>query len=264
MKIYRLGKVPRMLSTTLFHAMAQLGYEGLLVCEPEDTYVSIGYFDKGDELIDVEKCKKLGIGIIRRQTGGGAVLLAPGQVFYQLLLFKNKVPFKIVDAYRKLSIPVIRAYARLGLDVEYVPINDLVVKKTQRKISGQGAADIGKLFVFVGNVLIRFDPDLMAELFNLKDEAIREEVRKSLWENMGWLERELGRKVSSEEVEKVLIEEFSKELRFEGYGEIPSLAFELAEKLREEMTSEESIFEDTGRNHNSIKIREGVYISKEI
>lgn len=100
MKIYRLGKLSNMFSTTLFHAMAELGYEGLILCEPEDTYISLGYFDKAEELIDLRKCKELGIGVIRRQTGGGAVLLAPGQVFYQLLLSKSKVPFKVEDAYR--------------------------------------------------------------------------------------------------------------------------------------------------------------------
>ncbi|MFN4320229.1 MAG: biotin/lipoate A/B protein ligase family protein [Aquificaceae bacterium] len=260
MNIYKLGKLPNMLSTTLFHAMAELGYEGLIFCEPEDTYISLGYFDRAEELIDLKRCKELGIGVIRRRTGGGAVLLAPGQVFYQLLIQKSKAPFKVEDAYRKLSQPVIRAYKRLGVEVDYRPINDLVVKESQKKISGQGSADIGRLFVFVGNLLIRFDPNLMAELFALKDENQREIVRRSLWENISWLERELRREVKSEEVVEVLVEEFSKDLYFEGYAKVPQEAFDLAEKLHKEMTSEETILEDTGRRHSAIKIREGVYV----
>ncbi len=262
MKAYVLGKLPRMLSTTLFHAMAELGYEGLILCEPEDTYVSLGYFDRAYELIDLKKCKDLGIGIIRRQTGGGAVLLSPGQVFYQLILPKEIVPFKVEDAYRKLSQPVIKAYARLGLEVEYKPINDLVVKSSQRKISGQGAGDIGKFFVFVGNVLLRFDPELMAELFNLPNKYTREKVRQSLWENISWLERELCRTFSPKEVMEALLEEFSKDFNLEVCEEAPQDAIELAEKLREEMTSEETLLEDTGRRHDLIKIREGVYVLK--
>ncbi len=251
-----------MLSTTLFHAMAELGYTGLVLCEPEDTYVSLGYFDRAQELIDLKRCRELSIGIIRRQIGGGAVLLAPGQVFYQLILPKNLVPFRVEDAYKKLSQPVIRAYNRLGLEVEYRPINDLLVKASQRKISGQGAGDIGKFFVFVGNILMSFDPDLMAELFLLPHEALREEVRGSLWENIGWLERELGRSFSFEEVSGALLEEFVQEFEFDGYAEVPSDALELAEKLRIDMTSEETILEDTGRRHEAIKIREGVYVWK--
>ncbi|MCS6957219.1 MAG: biotin/lipoate A/B protein ligase family protein [Aquificaceae bacterium] len=262
MKAYILDKLPQMLSTTLFHAMAQLGQECLILCEPEDTYVSLGYFDKTEELIDVDRCRQLGIGLIRRQVGGGAVLLAPGQVFYQLVLPKNKVPFKVEDAYRKLSKPVIHAYERLGLEVEYRPINDLLVKRNQRKISGQGAGDIGKLFVFVGNMLIKFEPDLMSELFKVKSADLRERVRKSLWDNISWLERELRRNFTFEEVAEVLFEEFSKEFDMQVCQEVPEEALELAERLKTEMTSEETLFEDTGRNHDKIKIREGVYIQK--
>ncbi len=260
MKAYVLGKLPRMLSTTLFHAMAELGYEGLILCEPEDTYVSLGYFDRAQELIDLKRCKELGLGVIRRQVGGGAVLLAPGQVFYQLVLPKSLVPFKVEDAYRRLSQPVIKAYARLGLDVEYKPINDLVVRESQRKVSGQGAGDIGRLFVFVGNILLRFDPELMAELFNVPEPHTRERVRQSLWENIGWLERELGRSFDFQEVASVLLEEFSKDFELEPCTEAPWQALELAERLRKHMTSEETILEDTGRKHTAIKIREGVYV----
>ncbi|MCS7307848.1 MAG: lipoate--protein ligase family protein [Aquificaceae bacterium] len=262
MKAYTLGQLGNMLSTTLFHAMAELGYEALILCEPEDTYISLGFFDKAEDIVDLKKCSELGVEVIRRRVGGGAVLLAPGQVFYQLILSKSKVPFKVEDAYKKLSQPVIRAYARLGLEVEYKPINDIVVKKSQRKISGQGAGDIGKLFVFVGNILIKFDPDMMAELFAIEDRAIREEVRKSLWENISWLQRELEEPPSSENITRTLLEEFSKEFELEVCQQIPEDAYELAKVLRQEMTSAESIFEDTGREHKFIKIREGVYIKK--
>ncbi len=248
-----------MLSTTLFHAMAELGYEGLVLCEPEDTYLSLGYFDYAPQLIDVQKCKSLGIGIIRRQIGGGAVLLAPGQVFYQFILPKRLVPFKVEDAYRKLSEPVIRAYGRLGVEVVYRPINDLVVKKSQRKISGQGAGDIGKYFVFVGNVLVDFSPELMAELF-AAPEGLRHLLRESLQENLSWLKRELGKNLSFEEVASMLLEEFSKDFELEVSHEAPEPALEYAEKLRLEMTSEDTLMEDTGRRHKFIKIREGVYV----
>ncbi|MEN3028635.1 MAG: biotin/lipoate A/B protein ligase family protein [Aquificaceae bacterium] len=263
MKVYLLGKLNRMLSTTLFHAMAELGHEALILCEPEDTYVSLGYFDRAEELIDLKRCRELGIGVIRRHIGGGAVLLSPGQVFYQLILSKKRVPFRIEDAYRMLSEPVIRTYARLGVEVEYRPVNDLLVRKSQKKISGQGAGDIGKLFVFVGNILLRFDPELMAELFALRDDAIRLRIKESLWENIGWLERELGRSLSFDEVARVLLEEFSKEFEFdEVCDSIPQDALELAEALKKNMTSKETLLEDTGRKHEVIKIREGVYVRR--
>lgn len=259
MKVYVLGKVGDMLSTTLFHAMAKLGYAGLVLCEPEDSYISLGYFDDAKQIINFERCKELGLGIIRREIGGGTVLLAPGQVFYQLILPKSLVPFRVEDAYRKLSLPVIKTYRRLGLEVEYKPINDLVVAKSQRKISGQGAGDIGKFFVFVGNILVRFDPDLMVEVLRL-DEEKKRLVRESMRENISWLERELNKSFSFQEVASLLTEEFSKELPFSGFSEVPAEALSLAQRLKEEMTSLRVLTEDTGRVHSYLKIREGIYV----
>jgi lipoate-protein ligase A len=36
--------------------------------------VSIGYFQSMDEEVNLEKCKQMGIDVVRRMTGGGAVL----------------------------------------------------------------------------------------------------------------------------------------------------------------------------------------------
>ncbi|MEZ0361299.1 MAG: lipoate--protein ligase [Hydrogenobacter sp.] len=259
MKIYRLGKRDHLRSITIFHAMARLGYTGLVITEPKDTYVSIGYFDRLEDIIDYEKCKRLNIPVIRREVGGGAVLLSEGQVFYQLILPKKLVPFKVEDAYRKFSKPIIQTYRKLGVEVSYRPINDLVLKNG-KKISGQGAADIGECFVFVGNVLLRFDTKLMSELFKVQEEKFRDKLYKSLEENISWVERETGRSFSYEEVENTLAEEFSKIIEFDGEGKLNDEILELADRLREEMTSPNVLFEDTGRRHKFLKIREGVYV----
>ncbi len=262
MRIYLAGRQGNLRSITLFHALARLGYEGLVITSPEDTYVSVGYFDRTQEIIDVDRCRERGIPIIRREIGGGAVLLDRDQVFYQLIIKRNsgRLPFRIEEAYRRFSVPVIETYRRLGVETEYRPINDIVVKKNQKKISGQGAADIGELFAFVGGLLLRFDTKLMAELFRVPEEKFRDKLYQSLEENVTWVERETGRLPSYEEVEKILIEEFSKVVDFEGESEIPPEAVSLADRLKEEFTSDEVLFEETGRRHRTIKIREGVHV----
>ncbi|WP_459774737.1 lipoate--protein ligase [Aquifex pyrophilus] len=260
MKIYRAGIQGNLRSITLFHAMARLGYEGLIITSPSDTYVSVGYFDKTEEIIDLRKCRELGIPVIRREIGGGAVLLHENQVFYQLILNKKRVPFRVMEAYRRFSEPVLRVYERLGVEVEYKPINDIVVKRNKKKISGQGAADIEDSFVFVGGILLRFNTKLMSELFRVPEEKFRDKLYKSLEENISWVERETGRLPSYEEVEELLVEEFSKIIPFEGEEEIPKEALELADRLKDEFTSDEVLLEDTGRKHRAIKIKEGVHL----
>ena len=262
MKIYRAGRQSNLRSITLFHAMARLGYEGLIITSPAETFVSVGYFDRTQDIVDVERCRERGIPIFRREVGGGAVLLDENQVFYQLVIKRNsgKLPFKIEEAYKKFSVPVIETYRRLGVETEYRPINDIVVKSSKKKISGQGAADIGDSFVFVGGILLKFNTRLMSELFRVPEEKFRDKLYRSLEENISWVERETGKLPSYEEVEEILIEEFSKLFDFEGESEIPPEAVSLADELKEEFTSEEVLFEDTGRRHRAIKIREGVFM----
>jgi len=61
-------------------------------------------------------------------------------------------------------------------------------------------------------------------------------------------------------VERLLLEEFSRLIDFEGEDELPAEALSLADRIREELASEETLYEDTGRRHTFIKIREGVYL----
>jgi len=55
-------------------------------------------------------------------------------VFYQLIINKKKVPFKVIEACQKFSKPVIEVYRKLGIEVEYKPVNDLVVARNKKKI----------------------------------------------------------------------------------------------------------------------------------
>jgi lipoate-protein ligase A len=183
-----------------------------------------------------------------------------GRFFYQLVVSKNLAPFKVENAYRKFSQPVMDTYRQLGIEVEYRPINDIITKGTKRKISGQGAGDIGKAFVFVGNILLRFDTQLMAELLKVPDKEL---LKSLLDENISWVERETGKLPDFWDVAGLLEKSFRKVLPLEGEGEVPQEILDLADKLKEELTSEETLFEDTGRNHKLLKIREGVFLERE-
>lgn len=245
-----------------FHALARLGLEGLVIVEPAAHFMSLGPFGDATKVIDLAFCRRAGIPVMRREVGGGAVLLGPGQVFYNLVLRRDcaQVPRKIADAYRLLSQAPIGVYADLDIDVRYQPINDLLTR-ADKKIAGQGAGDIGDCFCFVGSILNRFDVALMARALRLDDPALRSRVALAMDAHMTWIERERGRAASTALIGERLSLRFAQVLNREPVAlPLPPAVLALARELVAYFTGDDYLHVDAGRAHDAIKIREGVYL----
>ena len=52
--------------------------------EPNKPFVVVGYANQAAREVDLEACRKLGIPVFRRCTGGGTVLQGPGCLNYSL------------------------------------------------------------------------------------------------------------------------------------------------------------------------------------
>ncbi|MBE0426141.1 MAG: lipoate--protein ligase family protein [Nitrospirae bacterium] len=80
--------------------------------------VSIGYFQKSGE-IDVEYCSGKNIPIVRRATGGRAILHGEG-VTYSFSVKTISGPFSkgLIDSYKKISTALISSLSKIGLSAE--------------------------------------------------------------------------------------------------------------------------------------------------
>lgn len=192
MDLYHLGKVPWQESQLIYHALADLGREGLILLSPASPYVCIGFHQNAEQEVDLAFCRRNGIPVFRREVGGGAVYLDGGQLFFQLVLRPDNplIPASREAFYRKFLGPIIDTYRRLGIPAEYKPINDVVVG--DRKISGSGVGEIGEGVVFVGNLIVDFNYEMMAHVLKVPDEKFRDKVHKTLVENLSTIRRELG------------------------------------------------------------------------
>jgi len=260
MQVYDLGLRPKLDSMLAFHALAHLGREGLVLVSPASTIACVGYFQDTREVVDLDFCMKNGLEVMRREVGGGAVLLDAGQVFYNLVLRRDNplVPPTVDGVYRKFSQPAIDAYGDFGVEVSFRPINDLVTKEG-RKIAGEGGADVGPCMVFVGSIIMDFDYELMPHILRVPDEKFRDKFYKSLSENLTTLGRETGRSVPREEVVAALKRRFAEAL---GPLEEAPLDDELRAKMLElEMLyrSEEFLFRKIrSPAARETRVREGV------
>ncbi|MFH1470632.1 MAG: lipoate--protein ligase family protein, partial [Candidatus Micrarchaeota archaeon] len=93
--------------------------------------VSIGYFQNLGEEVDSEACGKLGVDVVRRQTGGGAVF-HDEELTYSFI--SREFPKNILESYKWVCSGVIEGLATMGFGAEFAPLNDILVGG--KKVSG--------------------------------------------------------------------------------------------------------------------------------
>ncbi|MCJ7686873.1 MAG: lipoate--protein ligase family protein [Desulfobacteraceae bacterium] len=196
MELYNLGKIPWEETQLIYHALAHLGREGLSLVSPASPYVCVGFHQDAKQEVDLDFCRANHIPVFRREVGGGAVYLDGDQLFFHLILHKDnpQVPKKKEAFYKKFLQPVIDVYRKIGIDAEHKPVNDIIAGT--RKISGTGAGEIGDAVVFVGNLIVDFNYEMMARVLKVPDEKFRDKVHKTLHDNLSTIRRELGREAA--------------------------------------------------------------------
>jgi lipoate-protein ligase A len=206
MDVYNLGTVPWKDSQLYYHALAHLGRPGLLLLQPASPYVCLGFHQDARREVDLEYVERAGTPLFRREVGGGAVYLDRGQLFYQFVFHKDdpSLPASKDAFYRKYLAPAVQTFRDFSLDAHFKPVNDVLVNG--RKISGNGAAEIGDCIVLVGNFMMDFNYDQMTRVLRVPDEKFRDKIHKSLRENLTTMERELGDAPAMEDLAARLLE----------------------------------------------------------
>jgi lipoate-protein ligase A len=261
MYIFNLGIRPWEQSMLIFHALARMDIEALVLVSPQTPFMSIGYFQDAQQEISLDYCKKEGLPIIRREVGGGSVYLDHNQIFYHVIWNKNnpEFPKRINDIYHYLSTPAIETYEEYGINTHFREINDIVTTEG-RKIAGLGGADIKDSMVFVGSLILDFDYEKMVNAIKVPDEKFRDKIYKTMEENVTTMKRELGNIPPREDIANTLKVKYERIL---GKLKPATLNDEIIAKMEElaiRFNSPEFFFKKTPRKPTSVKIKEGVEI----
>ncbi len=264
MELYNLGKVTWRESQLIYHSMAYLGREGLLLVSPSTPYVCIGFHQDVIQEVDLEYCRTENIPVFRREVGGGAVFLDGNQLFFQIVLDRNNpaIPPLRQNFYRKFLQPVIDVYRRLGIQAEYKAINDVIVGN--RKICGSGVGEIGDCVVFVGNLILDFDYQTMSRVLKVPDEKFRDRVKKTIEENLTTIRRELGSVAEQWDeagLNDLMAEAFAKVLGPMTPGALPAEIHDKMDELAARMINDDWLHQH-GRKSNGrmVKVRAGLNV----
>lgn len=175
--------------------------------------VSVGYFQRLEETVNLEACKRRGVDTVRRVSGGGTVFHR-SEITYSIFLplahplARDSIP----ESFRRICGGVMEGLLILGLSSWFKPVND--VYAGDKKISGNAQVRKTGCLLQHGTVLLDNDAGLMFDLIRPPPEkAGAGDVKKRITS----LRAELGKPVSFAEAEAALIEGFRRALSLE-YG----------------------------------------------
>ena len=206
--------------------------------------VTLGYFQSVEDEVDVEACKRYGIDINRRISGGGAVLNSSyGEITYSIVIPEDdfRVSIDPIESYRHLCQGIINGLANIGIEGNFKPINDIVVGS--RKISGNAQIRRYGSVLHHGTILVDFDAKQMFSVLKISEEKISDKMIKQAEERVTTIRRELGRDISFEEVRDAMRKGFTEALSVKLLpGELSEHELELVKKFREKYASPEWIY----------------------
>jgi lipoate---protein ligase len=161
----------------------------------------VGRFQRVENEIHVDFCRKCGIPINRRPTGGGAIIMGDGQLGVALALpGSNEVASgQAREIMARFSAGLVAGLQRLGIQAEFRRKNDIEVNG--RKIAGLGIHHAaGGGLIFHASLLVDLDVALMLQVLNTPFEKISDKEIATVAERIATVRRVLGRDISLEEV----------------------------------------------------------------
>lgn len=193
--------------------------------------ISIGYFQRIDRDIDSAKVRSRGFDIVRRMTGGRAVL-HDRELTYSVMA-PGDHPFarsSVVESYRLLSLGLRKGFINLGVHAEVVSLAEeserakfatlgsaacfdspswyeLVVEG--KKIAGSAQVRAHGGLLQHGALLLDLEPDDLFDVLLFRDDRERERIRAEFDLRAVSVRQLTGRTVSYEEAAAAFADGFS-------------------------------------------------------
>lgn len=141
--------------------------EILRLWELAEPVVVLGRSSRVGEEVNREACRRKGIPVYRRSSGGASVVAGPGCLMYTVLLNHEIHPaLRLIDhAHCFVLDRLSRALSQLGFQVEFRGTSDLTCQG--KKFSGNSMRCKRRYLLYHGTVLYDFPLELIGECLNM-------------------------------------------------------------------------------------------------
>ena len=204
--------------------------------------VSIGRFQKIENELNLQECKKQSVDIVRRISGGGAVYHDKnGEITYTITAKTSDLGCKDLDllgAYQKICTGLNEAVKILGANADYNPPDPKRCPNLSvngKKISGNAQTTKKGILMQHGTFLLQIDYPTMFKLLKVPWSTNLEEVIGVAKRKLGCVKQDINPYFSVQLAYNALVLGFEKALNVEFVAE-PLTDYEksLAEKLKKE------------------------------
>jgi len=200
--------------------------------------VSIGRFQDVFKEVNIENCRRYGVDIVRRISGGGAVYHDhDGEITYSVIVNEKDLgSLDVVSAYNAICDGLIEAAKILGIRADFHPGDPKHcpnITINGRKISGSAQHHRRGVLLQHGTFLVDVDLEKMFMFLKVPWAKTLMDVLTIAQKRLTSIEGELGSGVSTEDAYHALVRGFEKVLKIQLVkGELTSYEQTLAEKLR--------------------------------
>ena len=213
--------------------------------------LSIGYFQRLQKEIDIDKVKEKGYGLVRRQTGGRGVL-HDKELTYSVIVPEShpNMPSTVTEAYKIISQGLLEGFKNLGFETYFaIPRSkeerdklkqprssvcfdapswyELVVEG--RKIAGSAQTRQKGVILQHGSILQDIDIDDLFDMFKFKNERLKAKMKENFVQKAVAINDISNQHITLNEMENAFKSGFKKGLN------IDFKPLELTEKQLEEV-----------------------------
>lgn len=199
--------------------------------------LSIGYFQTVEKEIDMDAVRRLGLGFVRRPTGGRGVL-HEHELTYSVIVTESypSMPATVTEAYRVISEGLLLGFQNLGLNAYFsIPNTDeqkenlkkpksavcfdapswyeLVVEG--KKVAGSAQTRQKGVILQHGAILLDLDEDKLIETFKFTSDEVRNRVRKGLSQKAVSINKIISKPITIEECKVAFKKGFADALEIE-------------------------------------------------
>lgn len=188
--------------------------------------ITIGVNEDPHQVLDLAFCREKGVTAMRRTNGGGAIYAGRGSAFlvFYLPLSAPRVPATAAEAFPGVLGHVADSLReQFGVAASYRPLNDVEIDGRKLVATSVRIEDGVLTFRILLNVK-EIDTEIAARALPMPPEKVKDKKHKDLGSRYTYLERELGRAVTQDD-----LVQWARTVSRRAFGEVALEAGELGD-----------------------------------